>query len=350
MSVELFVEVTRGEVVESRHYGAAVVCDYQGNILETWGDAKQLIYPRSALKQMLAIDVIESGACDHFDLSDAELTLACASHQGEPIHQNLVEAWLKRIGLGTEDLACGAALPDDIPSAHTILASGHYGCRSHHNCSGKHAAFLTNALHLGLPTENYHLIEHPLQQRALGILGDLAQEDLAQYPMGIDGCGFPALTMPLASLARAIARFAKPVDLSHKRAEAIYRLQKAITSNPLYAAGHGTVVSALCEVTNGAVLAKTGAEGVLIAALPELGLGVALKITDGNARPRSAALLAILDHLCVLSKAQKQRLSDHASPTVLNSRDEFVGKIRPAPQWFPDTVNGGKLDDSDAPH
>lgn len=335
MSFELFVEVTRNEVVESRHFGAAVVCDYKGNILQSWGDTEQLVFPRSGLKQMLTIDMIESGACDHFDVSDSELTLACASHQGEAMHQDLVEAWLKRLNLSTDNLACGKALPDDIESAHRVLASGQHGCRSHHNCSGKHAGFLTNALHLGLTTEGYQLIEHPLQQRAVDILNDLTGVNIRQNPAGIDGCGFPALTMPLSSLATALARFAKPVDLSTTRADAIYRLHAAIAQNPFYAAGRGTVVSALCEVTKGAVLAKTGAEGVLVAALPKQGLGIALKIADGNARPRSAALLAILDHLGVLSDAEKKQLKDQIAPPLQNSRNKLVGEIRPAPDWLP---------------
>jgi len=334
MSYELFVEITRNNTVESRHFGAAVVCDYNGNILESWGDATQLIFPRSALKQMLAIDVIESGACDRYGLSDAELSLACASHQGEPMHQDLVEAWLKRLNLGPDDLACGKALPDDITTAHKILASGQTGCRCHHNCSGKHAAFLTNALHLGLPTENYHRIEHPVQQRAIDTLSDLAGIDMRQFPAGIDGCGFPALTMPLSSLGRAIARFARPEGLRKARASAIYRLHAALSKCPLYAAGHGTIVSALSTVTQGAVLAKTGAEGVLIAALPKQGLGIALKIADGNARPRAVTLLAILNHLGVLCEREQNQLLEYACPRLTNSRGETVGEIRPAAAWL----------------
>ncbi len=334
MSFELFVEVTRNKIVESRHFGAAVVCDHHGRILESWGDAEQLVFPRSALKQMQAIDVIESGACEHFGLSDAELTLACASHQGEPMHRDLVEAWLQRLGLGTDDLACGSSLPDDMQSAHQVLASGEQGCRSHHNCSGKHAGFLTNALHLGLPTAGYHLIEHPLQQRAIDILSDLSDCDLRAFLMGIDGCGFPALTMPLVRLGQAVARFANPVDLSAERRKAIYRLHAAIAENPLYAAGHGTIVSALIAATKGAVLAKTGAEGVLIAAVPAQGLGIALKIADGNARPRPVALLAILDHLGVLSDTEKSLLQDHMTPPVENSLRVTVGELQPAASWL----------------
>ncbi|MBT8276010.1 MAG: asparaginase, partial [Bacteroidia bacterium] len=279
MSYELFVEVTRNGTVESRHFGAAAVCDFEGNLVDSWGDIESLVFPRSALKPILAIHLIESGASDQYALGDAELSLACSSHQGEQMHQNLVESWLNRLGLTEDHLACGAVLPEHTESAHQLLASGQHGCRIYHNCSGKHTGFLTTALHLNMPLDNYHLVDHPLQQLSLAILSDLADIDLEQYPMGIDGCGLPAPTMPLLQLAHAMARFAKPVRLSDERAQAIYRLHKAITNEPLYIAGQGTVVSELNEVTKGAVLAKTGAEGILTAALPERGLGIAVKIT-----------------------------------------------------------------------
>ena len=152
--------------------------------------------------------------------------------------------------------------------------------------------------------------------------------------MGVDGCGLPAPTMPLLQLGHATARFAKPVDLSDTRAQAIYRLHEAITNEPLYIAGHGSVVSELNEVTKGTVLAKTGAEGVVTAALPERGLGIAVKIVDGSNRARSVALLAILDHLKVLSDDEKNKLQAHISPTIVNSRGLAVGEIRPAESWL----------------
>lgn len=334
MSYELLVEVTRNNTVESRHFGSAVVCDYKGNVVKSWGDIEGLIFPRSALKPMLAIHLIESGASAHYSLSDAELSLACSSHQGEQMHQTLVQSWLTRLGLTEDHLACGAVLPEDTESAHKLLASGQQGCRIHHNCSGKHTGFLTTALHLGLSLDNYHLVDHPLQQLSLEILSDLANVDIKQYPMGIDGCGLPAPTMPLIQLGRATARFAKPVDLSAERAQAIYRLHEAITNEPLYIAGHGSVVSELNEVTKGSVLAKTGAEGVLTAALPEQGLGIAVKIADGGNRARSVALFAILDYLDVLSGEEKLQLQAHIAPTIVNSRGLTVGDIRPAASWL----------------
>ena len=334
MSYELLVEVTRNDTVESQHFGAAVVCDVKGEVVESWGDIDKLIFPRSVLKPILAIHLIESGASEHYGLSDAELSLACSSHQGEEIHQNLVESWLNNLGLTEADLACGPVLPEDTERAHQILTSGQKGCRIHHNCSGKHTGFLTTALHLNMPLENYHLLEHPLQQLSLDILSDLAGIDLRQYPMGIDGCGLPAPTMPLHKLGYAMARFANPVDLSEKRAKAIYRLHQAITNEPLYIAGRGTVVSELNEITKGAVLAKTGAEGVITASLPERGLGIAVKIADGSARARSVALLSILDHLGALTDEDKRKLHQHISPAIINSRGIVVGEVRVAKSWL----------------
>lgn len=334
MSYELLVEVTRNGTVESRHFGAAVISDFKGNIIESWGDIDQLVFPRSALKPMLAIQLVESGASEHFGLSDAELSLACSSHHGERMHQDLVESWLERLGLTEDDLACGAVLPEDTERAHQLLALGQHGCRVHHNCSGKHTGFLTTALHLDIPLSNYHHLEHPLQQLSLDILSDLAGVDLKQYPMGIDGCGLPAPTMPLRQLGYAMARFAKPADLSAGRAKAIYRLHEAITNEPLYIAGHGSVVSELNEVTKGYVLSKTGAEGVITASLPKRGLGIAVKIADGSERARAVALLAILDHLGILSDEEKKYLHKHIAPTIVNSRGVTVGDIRPATTWL----------------
>lgn len=335
MSYELLVEVTRNSTVESRHFGTAIVCDFKDNVIASWGDTEQLVFPRSALKPMLAIHLVESGASEHFELNDAELSLACSSHQGEQMHQELVKSWLDRIGLTEDDLACGAVLPEHTESAHKILASGQQGCRVHHNCSGKHTGFLTTALHLNISLDNYHELEHPLQQLSLDILSDLADIELKQYPIGIDGCGLPAPTMPLRQLGHAMARFAHPGDLSASRAQAIYRLHKAIINEPLYIAGHGSVVSDLNEATQGAVLAKSGAEGVITAALPQRGLGIAVKIADGSERARSVALLAILDHLNVLTNEEKKLLKNHITPTIVNSKGIDVGEIRPAKSWLP---------------
>ncbi len=334
MSYELFVEVTRNGIVESRHFGSAVICNVKGEVIESWGNIHKLVFPRSALKPMQAIQLVESGASAHYSLSDAELSLACSSHQGEKIHQDLVASWLSRLGLTEDHLACGPVLPEHTESAHQLLASGQQGCRIHHNCSGKHTGFLATALFLDMSLNGYHEAAHPLQQLSLDTLSDLAGVDLRQFPIGIDGCGLPAPTMPLLKLGHAMARFAMPINLTEKHAQAIYRLHKAITNEPLYIAGNGTMVSELNEVTKGAVLAKTGAEGIVTAAIPERGLGIALKIADGSARAGSVALLSILDHLDILSHENKDKLQAYICPPIINSRGLKVGEIRQAKSWL----------------
>lgn len=335
MSDELLVEVTRNGTVESRHFGTAVVCNYKGDILADWGDINKLIFPRSALKPMLAIHLLESGASEHYALSNAELAIACASHQGEKMHRRLIASWLQRIGLTETNLACGATLPEHTQSAHKLVATGQQGCRIHHNCSGKHTALLTTAMHLKMCLNNYHLLDHPSQQLSLEILSSLADIDLKQFPIGIDGCGLPAPIMPLRHLGLAAARFAKPIDFPNFRAKAIYRLQEAMLSDSFYVAGHGSVVSDLIQITNGKVLAKNGAEGVFTASLPQQGWGIALKIADGGNRAAPVALLAILDHLGALSDAEKHELQAHIFPKLVNSRGLDIGQIRPASSWLP---------------
>ena len=158
--------------------------------------------------------------------------------------------------------------------------------------------------------------------------------DLQPSSIGADGCGFPAPTMSLQQLAHAVAKFAKPADLSKSRAAAILRLQGAITREPFYSSGYGTMASETISATEGEVLIKTGAEGVLTAALPELGYGIALKIADGNSRASSVAMLALLDYLSVLSESQKIQLQAHITPQILNSRGSVVGDIHPAHAWL----------------
>lgn len=328
MSFELFAEITRNNIVESCHFGAAVICNHDGGVIKQWGNAEQLIYPRSALKPIYAIGLIESGAADHFKLSSAELALACSSHNGQKMHSDCVAKWLNRLGLKPDDLACGLVLPDDLRHMQNILSMGQGKCRLHHNCSGKHASFLTQALFLKHKLQNFHLKDHPVQQSSLNILSEMIDMDIQSLPIGNDGCGFPAPTMPLAKLAHLVASFAAPAKHSAIRRKAISRLHKAMRNNPYYVAGEGSIVSDVICITRGKVLVKSGAEGIITASIPAHGLGIAVKIADGSSRARGAVLLEIIMQMNVLSDNEIHQLDHHINPQVLNSRHEIVGEIR----------------------
>ena len=329
----LTVEVTRGGMVESRHRGAAVVMDAKGNAVHAWGEIERIVYPRSAIKPLQALAVVETGAAEAFAVTDAELALASASHCGQPQHMDVVLAWLERIGLGADDLECGAHEPLDPETAKARVRAGESPGPADNNCSGKHAGMLTTAKHLGEETAGYTRPGHPVQQRLRAILTDIGGADLSQAPEGTDGCGIPVFGMPLSAMARAMARMADTGGLEAGRAEAAGRIVAAMMSNPLLVSGRGRFDTIAMEAANGAFAVKTGAEGVHGAILPRLGLGVAVKIDDGARRAAQVAMAAILDYLGVLDGEAKVALAGFLETPVLNEKGERVGEIRMAPDW-----------------
>jgi L-asparaginase II len=329
MNHPVMIEVTRGGVVESRHVGAAAVLGADGRVEASWGDIDAPVYARSAIKPLQAIPLVESGAAERFGLGDAEIALACASHNGEPRHVTTVRAWLARVGLGEADLECGGHAPLRLPAYAAMLRSGEEPTATYNNCSGKHAGFLTTAVHLGEPTRGYIRPEHPVQQRLRVLYGELAGIDLTQAPAGTDGCGIPTLGVPLRAMARAMARMADPGGLTPARAAAIRRIQAAMWAEPFMVAGTDRFCSRLNTLLPKRAAVKTGAEGVFCAMLPGLGLGVALKIHDGAGRAAEVALATILRRLGVLEGSDEL-----LQPPVHNVVGLRVGEMRPAAAWI----------------
>ncbi|MFD0388431.1 asparaginase [Tistrella bauzanensis] len=326
----VLVEVVRGGFVESRHRGAVAVVNARGQVVLSVGDAARLVYPRSATKPVQALQLIESGAADALGLSPADLSLAQASHGGEPVHVQRVQAWLDRLGLGTENLICGAHWPTTEAAARALVRDGGAPSRAHNNCSGKHCGFLTTARHLGEPLAGYGDRDHPVQRRWRDALAELGDHPLDAAPEGIDGCGIPVIAMPLQALALAFARIADPSREAAARQAAMRRLTDAVWQAPHLIAGQGRLCSALAGRAPGRVLAKVGAEGVYAAALPALGLGVALKVEDGAVRAAETALVAVLARLGALDAADLEALAPWSRRGVTTWAGAEVGTIRPA--------------------
>lgn len=328
----VLLEVLRGETVESRHRGAAVVCDARGTVVAAWGDIARPIFPRSAIKPLQALPLVESGAADRFGCGAEELALACASHTGEPVHVDAVAAWLTRLGVGVEALECGAHAPLDAAAAAALLRRGTAPLALHNNCSGKHAGMITTALALGESVVGYVGADHPVQRRVRQVLEEMSESDLATAPAAIDGCSIPTIAMPLTAMARAMARFIDPAGLPPARAAACRRLAAAMAAHPVLVAGSGRLPSVAMAAAPGVVV-KNGAEGVFCAALPEKGLGIALKIDDGARRAAEVAIAALLHHLGAFD-APGWRAVEAALRTVLRNRNRrVVGAVRPAPGW-----------------
>ncbi|MBM3516427.1 MAG: asparaginase [Alphaproteobacteria bacterium] len=325
----LSVEVLRGTLVESRHRVDAVVCTAEGRLVRTWGDADRVVVPRSAVKPVQALPLIESGAAECLAVSDEELAIACASHGGQPAHVTVVERWLARAGLSEADLACGAHWPLHLPATHTLLRAGApESSPLLNNCSGKHALMLATAVALGEPTRGYEATEHPVQRRVAAAIGALSGCPDAALGWAVDGCNLPAVALPLSALALAAARLADPAAFGAERRRAIERIRTAMTAHPFLVAGDDRLCTTLMVATAGRVLVKTGAEGVFLAVIPTSGIGVALKVADGATRAAEVALMHTLQVLGALDGVEDETLKRYREMRLLNWNQRPVGAVR----------------------
>ena len=324
----LVVEVTRGKMTESRHRVSAVVVDSEGRVAFRAGDPAAAVYPRSSVKPVQALALIESGAAEAQSCSDQEIALACASHAGEAEHVETAAAWLARIGCGEGDLECGSHLPYSWPATADLLRRGQDPSQLHNNCSGKHTGFLTLARHQNWQTKGYIDYAHPVQQRLLGLLESMCGLDLSTAPWGIDGCGIPTIAIPLANVALAMARLGVPDDQPERRQAACHRVRRAMSAHPRLVSGSGLFCTRVIETTAGRALVKTGAEGVYAASFPELGLGAALKAEDGAGRASEATMAYLLARFEILGEAETAALADLLETPVKNRVGRTVGHIR----------------------
>lgn len=318
MENPIMVEATRGNEQESRHRGFAAVVDSLGHVIRSWGNIYDPIFPRSSIKFIQALPLIETGAADAFNLSPQEIALACSSHAGEEMHVKALEIWLHKIGKNEQILECG--IPQHLHSSPTasVLQNA---------CSGKHLGLLTTALYRKESLADYVLKGHPVQQRVEKALSDLTDVDHIHAPHGIDGCGIPTFSIPLYNVALGMARFADPSHLHYPRQKAIHRILAAIAAYPEMIAGTNGFDTKVIKLTHNQVLCKMGAAGVEVGIIPSLGLGIALKIEDGHAKAAELAFLAILKSLGLLDIELYETLGPRIP--ILSHRGKTVGFLQP---------------------
>lgn len=321
------VELWRGGRMESRHAGHAVICDGTGAVVEAWGDPDAVIYPRSSCKMIQALPLLESGAANAAGLTEAQLALSCASHQGAAIHTGMVTRWLADLGMAEGSLRCGAHEPMDFAERDRLIRAGDKPCQIHNNCSGKHAGFLTLTRYLKAGPE-YVDPAHPVQQAALAAFEEVTGESSPGY--GIDGCSAPNFATTVTGLARAMARFAAASDSGDTRQRAMHRLTRAMAAHPELVAGEGRSCTELMRAMEGRVSIKTGAEGVFVAIIPERRMGLALKIADGATRASEAAVVALLVRLGVLD-AQHPAAKKRLDAVQRNWRGLEAAEVKAAP-------------------
>jgi L-asparaginase II len=328
MSNPVLVELVRGPLVESGHRGAFAVLDADGKTVLMAGDVERPVFPRSAVKALQALVLVESGAAERYGLGDEELAVACASHGGEPGHVAVVGRMLERAGLDVSALRCGAHWPLHQPSAQALARSGSAASALHNNCSGKHAGFLCAAGALGAAPGAYVEPAHPVQREVRAMLADMTGAALERR--AVDGCSVPTWAMSLRDLALGFARFGAGQRLSPARAKAAARLREACAAKPWHVAGTGRFCTELMQAAGMRAFVKTGAEGMFCGALPERGLGFAIKCDDGAGRAAEVIAAALIARFMSLSGAERILLDRFRRPTLRNWNGIVVGELRPA--------------------
>lgn len=331
----VLVEVLRGSTVESHHTGALAIVDACGAVHTALGDIDRPVFPRSAVKLLQALPLVASGAADAFALSDAELALACASHSGEPAHVATAAGMLRKLGLDETALACGTQWPSRDPVLRGMLARGEVAGPLHNNCSGKHAGLVCLACLMARQSgvepaafaRGYEAAQHPVMREVTAALSAATGQDAEHAPRGIDGCSIPTFALPLRALALAFARCGTGQGLSDGHARAARRLRQAVAAQPFMVGGTDRFDTLVMQAFGARLFCKVGAEGVYCAALPELGLGVALKVDDGAVRAAEAAMAAVAQALLNSDDALLRR---HSHAVLRNWRGTEVGALRPA--------------------
>ena len=321
-------EVTRGAIVESLHSGSVAVVDRDGRVLHAAGDPHHLTFTRSALKPLQALPFVAAGGVERFGLSEPQVALLCASHSGEPRHAEAAADILARAGCTPADLQCGTHAPLFYDTRGEVPPPPPYSPLQH-NCSGKHSGMLAFCAQCQWPKASYLEFEHPVQQairQSVAAFTGVAAEALVA---GVDGCSAPNYAVPLSALARAFARLASAgVDPDYGNAPRM--LAEAMISHPGMVSGEGRSDLALMHAGRGDWVAKIGAEGVQAIGIRSRGIGIAIKVADGQSRGLMPSVVAVLDQLGLLDDASREALAPWGRRPIRNYRGTQTGEIRPA--------------------
>src|SRR6201988_676151 len=332
---EPLVEVKRGSITESRHRGHIAVVEPDGNIIAYAGAVENVTFLRSSAKPFQAMPLLVSGAADRFGFTDREVALACASHNGEPMHHELAMSMLRKIGLGPEALRCGVHEPYGVEAARELQQRREQPNALHNNCSGKHAGMLAVALHVGASIENYERPENPVQKAIADIVSQFSGVAVTDMAVGVDGCAAPIFGITVKAMALAYARLVSPPEtFDMVTRDACERIVRVMSTYPELIGG--TTDRLDTEIMRAAphrVISKVGAEGVYTAGIVPCkrwpnGLGLALKIEDGDdKRARPTVVIESLRQLGVLRDESLEAVGKYSFFPVRNRRGDLVGEI-----------------------
>jgi L-asparaginase II len=321
-------EVVRGDSVESIHYGAVAVVDTRGRLLARAGNPHRVTFTRSSCKPFQAMPMVAAGGMDRFGFSTEQLAVMCASHNGEAAHRDTVQSILDRIGRTEADLMCGSHVPYDLSMQGKMVVDKRDFSPILNNCSGKHSGMLAYCQVLDAPHATYLEVDHPVQQnikKCVSYFMDAPEESMG---VGTDGCSVPNYALPLSGLARGFARLAlrEPDEVYGDAPAAIFN---AMTSHPHLVSGERRGDLAIMTTGGGDWVSKVGGEAIKGIGIRSRGMGIAIKIGDGNTRSLVAVAVDVLRQLDLLKAAAGTPLEPFAQPVIKNHRDIVTGFIAP---------------------
>lgn len=333
----VLVEVTRGPIVESVHYGVIAVADTEGRLLACAGNPGLVSYYRSSSKPLQAVPLVESGAADHFGLTEQEIAICCGSHGGEDIHVAAVLSILDKIGVGPDALACGVHAPYDKEALRVLAEREESPTVLHNNCSGKHAGMLALARFHGWPVGGYESGLHPVQHAMREVIAEFAGIGSDEVQVGVDGCGVLTFGISIHAMAVSFARLAEPDYWPEPRRSVVHRITQAMVTYPEYvAARQQRFDTDLMRAAGSTLVSKVGAEGVFCAS--SLGtdgrtaVGFALKVLDGDnsLRARNPSVTEGLRQAGMLTEEALNKLEMYWVEEIRNRPGDVVGLVRPA--------------------
>ena len=342
-------ELTRGNIVESTHFGAVAVVDSNGRLLAWYGDPKCVTFMRSSAKPLQALPFIEHGGDQTFHLTSKEIAIICASHEGTDEHIEVIKSIQAKVGVSESDLLCGTHLLSHLPTVEAMRIRGEMVSPNRNNCSGKHTGMLAHARMRGLPIADYINPDHPIQKTILETVSEMCGMEAGRMVVGTDGCSAPNFAVPLSNTALGFARLCDPRSLSQERAAACRRITSAMMANPVMVSGAGRFDTIVMEVCSKRILVKSGAEGFMAMGImpgalgaESPGIGIAFKVADGDLstrdsdgffrnRVRPAMALEILKQLGYVSEKELEMLAEFGPvKPVTNERKIVVGESHPA--------------------
>lgn len=314
---DVIYELWRNGTLESYHTGRYAVVEGR-KVVDRKGDIDAVTWLRSSAKPFQATGALGTGMAERWGLVDREVALMCGSHHGDDIHVRTAASILRKAGLRPSHLRCGTHPPISRTAQAALARARREPTVLHHNCSGKHSGMVAAARHLGAPLATYLDPDHALQRRNLAVVARHAGLKPSQVRIGIDGCSAPVFGVPIARAARMFASISLAEPGSPEA-----RVLRAMTSHPEMV---GHPCEELMRAGRGALIGKIGAEGVYGLALVGRGIGIAVKIADGNSRALAAVIGAILRRLRVLPAAALKEIDRLATPVIRNYAGLEVGK------------------------